>query len=428
MMDVLMPQLGETVTEGKITAWFKKVGDTVAPGDNLFEIETDKTAMEVPATGAGLLTEIRVAAGADAVPVGAVVAVITASDEVPMSARIVPVEAVAAVVDQSIAPTPVAPMGHRPPGSLDPFHEVSTSELAKFGNGAAITPVARRLAAEAGIDLASIEGSGPGGRVVKGDVLARIQSGASRVPAPALFAAFAPDQEFEEVQLDSMRRAIARRLVQAKLTIPHFYLSVDIEVDRLLKMREEANATAAKTAAGAPAFKLSINDFMVKALALALQQVPAANSAWADDRILRFKHTDIGIAVALENGLITPLVRNAETKSLLATSNEIKGLVARARDRKLVPAEYNGGVSAVSNLGYYGVKEFAAVINPPHATILAVGAVRRQPVETADGGFKFTSQITVTLSCDHRIVDGVIGAELLEAFRSHMEAPIRIIT
>ena len=232
---------------------------------------------------------------------------------------------------------------------------------------------------------------------------------------------------YEEVPLDSMRATIAKRLVEAKQTVPHFYLTADLDVGRLVAMREEANAAAPKGEDGEPIFKLSLNDFIIKAWAAALQRIPAANAVWAGDRILRFAHSDIGIAVAIDGGLITPVVRNAEQKSLTSISAEMRDLAERARARKLKPNDYQGGSSAISNLGMYGVREFAAIINPPHATILAVGATRRSPVETADGGVKFISQMTVTLSCDHRVVDGALGAELLAAFKTLIEKPVTFL-
>ena len=231
--------------------------------------------------------------------------------------------------------------------------------------------------------------------------------------------------EFDEVPLDGMRSTIARRLVEAKQTIPHFYLTADVTMDALLKIREEANAGAPKE--GPAAYKLSVNDFVIKALALALQRVPAANAVWAGDRILRFKHSDVGVAVAIDGGLLTPVIRNADGKSLSAISNEMKDLAARAKEKKLKPAEYQGGSSAISNLGMYGVREFSAIINPPHATILAVGAAQRRPVEADDGSVKFVSQMTATLSCDHRVVDGALGAELLAAFKALIESPVRML-
>ena len=283
---------------------------------------------------------------------------------------------------------------------------------------------AARRRARASI-LSRISGSGPHGRIVARDVegaapQAAVATGASAAQVKALYA----DTPYEEVPLDAMRATIAKRLVEAKQTIPHFYLTADVDIGRLIAMREEANAAAPKGKDGQPAFKLSLNDFIIKSWAAALQRVPAANAVWAGDRILRFQHSDIGVAVALDGGLITPVIRNAEAKSLTAISAEMQDLAARARDKKLKPNEYQGGSSAISNLGMYGVREFSAIINPPHATILAVGAARRAPVETAEGGVKFVSQMTVTLSCDHRVVDGALGAELLAAFKSFVEKPV----
>jgi len=440
-MDVLMPQLGETVAEGTISTWFKVVGDAVKPGDNLFEIETDKVSMEVPAISAGVLAEIRVPAGAVA-PVGAVVAVIAdqagavttpqaAATGAPPKTPISPPRAPAPAATGVAATEQSAAV--RPPIILDPFREVRTPERnygpAKLASGAVVTPLARRLAGEAGIDLGRLKGSGPHGRIVARDVEA---AAAAKPAAPALPVARGPtadqvralyqDVPYEEVPLDNMRRAIATRMTQAAQTIPHFTLSMDVTLDRLLALRDEANGAAAESA-----FKLSVNDFLIKALALALQRVPAANAVWAEDRILRFKHSDIGVAVAIENGLLTPVIRQAETKSLRAISGEMRELAARARVRKLKPQEYQGGSTAISNLGMYGIREFSAIINPPHATILAVGSAERRPIETADGGVRFVSRMTVTLSCDHRVVDGALGAELLAAFTKLVEQPVTML-
>jgi pyruvate dehydrogenase E2 component (dihydrolipoamide acetyltransferase) len=316
---------------------------------------------------------------------------------------------------------------------LDPFREVRTPERnfgpARLPGGVVVTPLARRLAGEAGIDLSRITGSGPHGRIVARD----IEQGTSVKARPALepgaeqIKALYAERPFDELPLDNMRRAIARRLTESVQTIPHFYLTADADIERLLALRAEANAAASMDKDGAPAFRLSLNDFVIKALALALQRVPAANAAWAGDRILRFKHSDVGVAVALEGGLITPVIRGAETTSLAAISTEARALAVRARARKLQPHEYQGGSTAVSNLGMYGVREFTAIINPPHATILAVGAAQRRPVETANGGVKFASQMTVTLGCDHRVVDGALGAELLAAFKALIEQPVAML-
>jgi pyruvate dehydrogenase E2 component (dihydrolipoamide acetyltransferase) len=444
-MDVLMPQLGETVAEGKITKWFKSAGEPVKPGDNLFEIETDKVSMEVPSTTAGVLSEIRVATG-EVAPVGAVVAVIadgagaaaSRQDAAAPAARQVTKPAAPAPSAAPVsATTPAAPARFdNGPIKLDPFFEVRTPErnygAARLPGGIAVTPLARRLAAEAGIDLQRTRGSGPHGRIVARDV-----EGAPR-PAPAPYvgaqastaeqvkALYAADS-YEEIPLDAMRRTIAARLTQAVQTIPHFYLSADVAIDRLIALREEANAAAPRDKNGGAAFKLSLNDFVIRALALALQRVPAANAVWANDRLLRFGHSDIGVAVALEGGLITPVIRQAETKSVSAISAEMKELAARARDKKLKPADYQGGSSAISNLGMYGVREFSAIINPPHATILAIGAARRRAVEKADGGVAFVSVMTATLSCDHRVVDGALGAELLAAIKAFVETPVSML-
>jgi pyruvate dehydrogenase E2 component (dihydrolipoamide acetyltransferase) len=320
------------------------------------------------------------------------------------------------------------------PIKLDPFFEVRTPERnfgpARLSGGVTVTPLARRLAAEAGIDLARVRGSGPRGRIVARDVETTPPSPAAAAPAASAgpsaeqVKALYDPASYEEVMLDAMRRTIAARLLQAKQTIPHFYVTADVEIDRLKALREEVNAAAPKDRDGAPLFKLSLNDFIIRALALALRRVPAANAVWAGDRILRFKHADIGVAVALEGGLITPIVRAADTKSVSAISAEMKDLAARARAKKLKPQEYQGGSAAISNLGMYGVREFAAIINPPHATILAVGAARRQAVEKPDGGAGFASMLTATLSCDHRVVDGTLGAELLAVFRGYVEQPV----
>jgi pyruvate dehydrogenase E2 component (dihydrolipoamide acetyltransferase) len=443
-MDVLMPQLGETVAEGKITKWFKSAGEQVKPGDNLFEIETDKVSMEVPSTTTGVLAEIRVPAGAVA-PVGAVVGVIADGGGATAGAAAAesrPLHHAADHAARRDAPAAPADADDRPRAALDPFFEVRTPQRnygpARLPGGARVTPLARRLASEAGIDLSRVSASGPHGRVVARDVEAAAASAPKpRPPVAAPPHAEGPSAEqvlalyrdvpFEEVPLDAMRRTIATRLIQAKQTIPHFYLTADVEIGRLLKFREEANAAAPKDKDGNPRFKLSVNDFVIKAWAAALQRVPDANAVWAEDRILRFKHCDIGVAVAIDGGLITPVIRQAEMKTLSTISTEMRELAARARARKLTPSEYQGGASAISNLGMYGVREFSAIINPPQATILAIGAARRQAVETDNGGVAFASVMAVTLSCDHRVVDGALGAELIAAFKGLVERPVSML-
>src|SRR5450755_1841694 len=424
-----MPQLGETVAEGKIVKWFKSAGDAVKPGENLFEIETDKTSMEVPATSAGTLAEIRFQVG-EVAKVGAVVAVISGAG-LPASAPAAAAAKSAPAPARAAAPAAIAQAAPTPRTEpLDPFREVRTPERnygpAKMPSGAFTPPLARRLAGERGIDLSRVTGSGPHGRIgasggeKAAPAASAMATGASAAQVKALYEGIV----YEEVPLDGMRRTIAKRLIEAKQTIPHFYLTADMDAGRLIAMREEANAAAPQDNDVQPAFKLSLNDFIIKAWAAALQRIPAANAVWAEDRILRFTHSDIGIAVAIEGGLITPVIRKAETKLLTSISVEMRDLAERARARKLKPNEYQGGSSAISNLGMYGVREFSAIINPPHATILAVGATRRAPVETEDGGVKFISQMTVTLSCDHRVVDGALGAELLAAFKGFVEKPV----
>jgi len=446
-MDVLMPQLGETVAEGKIVKWFKSAGDAVKPGDNLFEIETEKTSMEVPSTVAGTLSEIRFQVG-EVAKVGAVVAVIAGAGEAAQRKAAAPASAPQApLTPAQVGVESQAALGPRFRGDeriesasyaypqMSPWREVRTPERnfgpAKLPGGVTVTPLARRLASERGIDLTRISGSGPRGRIVAADVekaapsapVRAVAAGAGVAQVKALYEGVA----YEEIPLDSMRRTIATRLVEAKQTIPHFYLTADIEIGRLIAIREEANAAAPQDKDGNPAFKLSLNDFIIKAWAAALLRVPAANAVWAEDRILRFRHADIGVAVALDGGLITPVVRNADEKSLTAISAEMRDLAERARTKKLMPDEYKGGASAISNLGMYGVRDFSAIINPPHATILAVGAARRAPVEAEDGSVKFVSQTTVTLSCDHRVVDGALGAQLLASFRALIERPVTFL-
>jgi pyruvate dehydrogenase E2 component (dihydrolipoamide acetyltransferase) len=452
-MDVLMPQLGETVAEGKITQWFKAAGDPIKPGENLFEIETDKVSMEVPSTTAGVLAEIRVPVGAVA-PVGAVVAVI--SD----GAAAVKSKAAPAPTPSQAAPTPLptpllarmsgmasfaatAPAPAEPP-KLDPFFEVRTPARnygpARLVGGTAVTPLARRLAAEAGIDLSSLKGSGPQGRIRSRDVEAARATRALAPAAAAALAGGASAQEiaqeikslyrgvpFEEIPLDGMRSTIAKRLTEAKQTIPHFYLTADVAISRLIELREAANADTPKDAEGNAVFKLSVTDLLVRAWAAALARVPGANAVWAGDRILRLKHSDIGVAVAMPGGLIAPVIRRAEEKTLSAISKELKDLAARARARKLDPSEYQGGSSTISNLGMYGVREFSAIINPPQASLLAIGAARRQAVEAEDGGVRFVSMLSATLSCDHRVIDGALGAQLLAAFKRVVEQPVAML-
>lgn len=448
-MDILMPQLGETVTEGTLAIWAKAVGDKVQPGDILFEIETDKSSMEIPVTVAGVVKEIRVPKGA-VVPVGTVVAVIAveggveAAPSAPaVSAAAAKPAAVAAPAAVSIAAavsTPVAASQRTssastvPVAERSPLNAVLTPEKnfgpAKLADGTLVTPLARRLASQGQINLGQLTGTGPRGRILARDVEAAVASGGTRsapmaasASAQSVIAQYA-NTPHEVIPVDNMRKIIARRLLESKQTVPHFYLSVTVLLDALNAIRADANQAAV---ANGIDLKLSVTDFIIKALGNALVRVPEANSVWAEDRILRFSQADVGVAVAIDGGLMTPVVRSVEDKSLGAVSREMKSLIAKARSRKLQPAEYSGGAISVSNLGMYGVNDFSAIINPPQSSILAVGAGMRVPVEAADGSVKFASQMTVTLSCDHRVIDGAVGAQLLAAFKSAIENPVSLM-
>ena len=434
-MDVLMPQLGETVTEGKITRWFKSIGETVARGDNLCEIETDKVTVEVPAIADGVLTRINADVGTVAA-VGTVIAIVAApgshASGSPSPAR------------PALAAAPPRPSGTQllseQPASarrdLDPFREVDTPRQnfgpARLASGILVTPLARRLAAGASLQLSHVKGSGPRGRIVGRDVE---QALAARAQPPLVrseenggpLADLYRRRPHKVVAIDGMRRTVAARLTQAKATIPHFYLTTHIEAGRLSHVRGEINDSAPKLADGAALYRLSINDFLIKALAFALQDVPAANAIWAGDAILQFERSDVAVAVAVPGGLFTPVIAAAETKSVSAISTEMKSLAERARQRVLRPEEYQGGTTTISNLGMHGIEEFSAIINPPQATILAVGATHRHPIEIEGGGVAFIDRMTATLSCDHRVVDGVLGAELLASFKSLVENPFRLL-
>jgi pyruvate dehydrogenase E2 component (dihydrolipoamide acetyltransferase) len=392
-MDVLMPQLGETVAEGKITKWFKNAGDAVQAGDNLFEIETDKTSMEVPATFAGTLSAINIHVG-EVAKVGAVVAVITGAG----AASLAPTKSAVALPEPA-RPVPRAVQASNG-GSVDPWNAVRSPERnfgpARRGDGTTSTPLARRLAEERGIDIAHVAGTGPRGRVVARDVAAALDrsSSPSASVTPSAVVAGYDERTYDEVPLDAMKTTIARRLVEAKQTIPHFYLTTDVAIGRLLVLRKEVNEAAPEGPDG-PAHRVSLNDFIIKGWAAALMRVPAANAVWAGDRILRFRVADIGVAVAIDGGLITPVIRNTESKTVTGISREMKDLAERARSRKLKPAEYSGGSSSISNLGMFGVREFAAIVNPPQSTILAVGAGRRAPKETASGRVEFHDVMSI---------------------------------
>jgi pyruvate dehydrogenase E2 component (dihydrolipoamide acetyltransferase) len=470
-INILMPALSPTMEKGNLAKWLKKEGDTVKSGDVIAEIETDKATMEVEAVDEGILAKIVVPEGTADVPVNQLIALIAGEGEDPKSISAPAAGGAAPAPKAEAAPAPAAPeaapqpQANTVPGDASAHMSYARVDQAPAGpaqaakpNGAGqatgnrvfASPLAKRIAKDAGIDIASVRGSGPHGRIVEKDVRAALQGGGAKpaaapaaapAPAPAakpaapqLAPSMGADQvkamfeagSYEEVPLDGMRKTIAKRLVESKQTVPHFYLSLDCELDALMALREQINAAAGKDKDGKPAYKLSVNDFVIKALAIALQRVPAANAVWAEDRILRMKHSDVGVAVAIEGGLFTPVVRKAEQKTLTAISAEVKDMAGRARNRRLKPEEYTGGSTAVSNLGMYGIKDFQAVINPPHGTILAVGAGESRVV-VKNGAPAVVQAMTVTLSCDHRVVDGALGAELLAAFKQLIENPMGML-
>ncbi len=475
-INILMPALSPTMEKGNLAKWLKKEGDKVKAGDVLAEIETDKATMEVEAVDEGTLGKILVPEGAQDILVNAPIAILLGEgeDKSAMSAAPAPAAAPAAAQKPAASGTPspqpsplrgegaasasaagaksapAAPMAEvksatvpaaAGPGVPSPRRGEGQGEGAPaLTNGTATrvfaSPLARRLAKERGIDLAAITGSGPHGRIVEADIASAKASAPAPVakgpaaPAPAIAPSMSDAQvmklfepgSYDVVPHDNIRKIIARRLVEAKQTIPHFYLTVDTEIDALLQLRGDINSAAPKDKDGNPAWKVSVNDMIIKALALALKRVPDANVTWTESGMLRHKHADVGVAVSIPGGLITPIVRHADEKRLSEISNEMKDLAARARVKKLAPQEYQGGTSAVSNLGMYGIKDFAAVINPPHATILAVGAGIETPV-VRDGKVVIRTIMTATLSTDHRAVDGVLGAQLINAFRTLIEKP-----
>ncbi len=435
-VNILMPALSPTMEKGNLAKWLKKEGDKVKAGDVIAEIETDKATMEVEAVDEGTIAKIMVAEGTADVPVNQVIAVLAEEGE---DASVAAKAAPSAPKPQAAPAT--APKTEAPKAAAAPAAPSAAPQSNGSGARVFSSPLARRLAKDAGIDLARISGSGPHGRVIARDIEAARSGGAQirapsapsgstmpgiSVPSDDQIRALYENGSYEQVPHDSMRKTIARRLLESKLTIPHFYLTADCDIGALLRVREEINATAPKDKDGKPAFKLSVNDFVIKAMALALQKVPHANVTWTEGAMLRHRHSDIGVAVAIEGGLVTPVIRHAEGKSLSAISNEMKDYAARAKAKKLKPTEFQGGTTAISNLGMYGVKDFAAVINPPHATILAVGAGEERAV-VRDGHVVAANIMTVTLSCDHRAVDGALGAQLLAAFRESVEKPLSLM-
>ncbi|MGO7318394.1 pyruvate dehydrogenase complex dihydrolipoamide acetyltransferase [Rhizobium ruizarguesonis] len=446
-INITMPALSPTMEEGNLSKWLVKEGDKVKSGDVIAEIETDKATMEVEAVDEGTVAKLVVAAGTEGVKVNALIAVLAADGEdVSAAASSAGSAAPAPKADGAAAPkAEAAPAPAQSTPAAAPVTTAAAASVSSDGNRTFSSPLARRLAKEAGIDLSAVAGSGPHGRVVKSDIEAAVAGGgakaaaapvsAAAAPAPAAAAPKGASEEavlklfepgsYELVPHDGMRKTIARRLVESKQTIPHFYVSVDCELDALLALRAQLN-DAAPRKDNAPAYKLSVNDMVIKAMALALRDVPDANVSWTDSNMVKHKHADVGVAVSIPGGLITPIIRKAEEKTLSTISNEMRDLGKRAKDRKLKPEEYQGGTSSVSNMGMMSVKNFAAVVNPPHATILAVGA-GEQRVVVKKGEMAIATVMSVTLSTDHRCVDGALGAELLQAFKGYIENPMGML-
>ena len=433
-IEILMPALSPTMTEGNLAKWLKKEGDEVHSGDVLAEIETDKATMEVEAVDEGRIGKILVPEGAQGIKVNQTIAVLLGEDE--------DASALEKFTEGAAEPPPLAPERPRQ-ASQAPAPAAQPAIRRERGNGRIFaSPLARRMAQQAGLDLGAITGSGPQGRIVKADIEAALSAGhaapapavarpapaqvppsAAPVPAPALskerVLALAGNPPYTERPLNAMRRVIAKRLTESKQTIPHFYLTIDCEIDALLKIRAELNEKS-------EAYRISVNDFVIRAAALALRLVPAANASWSDDAILLWDTVDIAVAVALDDGLITPIVKAADRKRLAAIANETKDLAARARTGKLKLEEFQGGTFSISNLGMFGVRDFAAVINPPHGGILAVGAGEQRPV-VKNGALAVATVMSCTLSCDHRAVDGAVGAQFLAAFKKLVEDPLTML-
>ena len=446
---ILMPALSPTMEDGKLAKWMVKEGDTVAPGDVLAEIETDKATMEIEAVDDGIVGKILIDEGTEHVAVNKPIAILLEEGEDESALK---------DFDGGGAPSAAAPataaapsQAETPQPSPEPTPQPAAQTSGSNGQAGRViaSPLARRLARDGNLDLSGVKGSGPNGRIVKLDVEAALKAGQAAAPSPAEAtaagqvvtartgsAAAIPamaDEEilglyepgtYEVVPHDNMRRIIAERLTMAKSTIPHFYLSVDCKLDSLLAARQRLNAMSVE---GSPsAFKISVNDMIIKAMAMALQKVPGANSTWTEQGVLHHRSSDIGVAVSVDGGLFTPVIRHGEVKSLSEISNEMKDLAGRARNRRLAPHEYQGGTTSISNLGMMGIKAFDAVINPPHSSILAVGAGEKRPVIKGDE-IEIATIMSCTLSCDHRVIDGVLGAELIDAFKGFIEEPVTML-
>lgn len=426
---ITMPALSPTMTEGTLANWQAKEGDTISSGDVLAEIETDKATMEVEAVDEGTLAKILIAGGTENVAVNTPIAVMLeeGEDASALDGYAIGGGPSAVPAEQAPAPAPsaAAPSAPAAPGST------AVPVAAASGSRVFASPLARRIASTGGVDITAVPGTGPRGRIVKADIERFVASGGAAAAKPAVAAAAPtaapaptgvtppPAGDYEEIPLTGMRKTIAKRLTESKQNIPHFYLTVECELDNLLAMRKELNGRSDD-------YKISVNDFVIRAAALALKKQPDANAIWGGDKILKYKDIDISVAVAIEGGLITPVVKAADQKGLAGISNEMKELAGKAKAGKLMPEEYQGGCFSISNLGMYGIKEFSAVINPPQSAILAVGAGEQRPV-IKDGAVAVATIMNVTLSCDHRVIDGSMGAELLNYFKGYIQEPLTMM-
>jgi pyruvate dehydrogenase E2 component (dihydrolipoamide acetyltransferase) len=441
-VQVLMPALSPTMEEGKLAKWLVKEGDKIASGDVIAEIETDKATMEVEAIDEGRIGKILVIDGTEGVKVNTPIAIILAEgenadaiDQVLNGSKSAPQAANSSPQKQDVVATSSSTVTQ----ATTPTHSTQS------GDRVLASPLAKRIAQQNNIDLKAVQGTGPKGRIVKADIDKAISSGTGKAQSQATtpaaqsqsggssvvqgmtdaqIKAMYEEGTYDIIPLDGMRKIIAKRLCESKQTIPHFYLSRDVQLDALLKLRSQVNARSPQEGAGA--YKISVNDFVIKAMAIALQRVPNANTTWTESGILKHKYSDVGVAVAVEGGLFTPVIRRAETKSIVTISNEMKDYAKRARSKKLLPHEYQGGTTAISNLGMFGITNFQAIVNPPHASILAVGAGEQRPI-IKDGALAIGNVMTVTLSVDHRAIDGALGAELLKAFVELIEDPMGML-
>ncbi|MCP3383463.1 pyruvate dehydrogenase complex dihydrolipoamide acetyltransferase [Bradyrhizobium sp. CCGUVB4N] len=438
-INILMPALSPTMEKGSLAKWLKKEGDKVKSGDVIAEIETDKATMEVEAIDEGTIAKILVPEGTQDVPVNDVIAVLAGEGEDVKAAGAAKPSASAA--PPKAAEAPAAAPKAAPPAAAAPQAAAPAAQSNGHGGRVFSSPLARRIAKEAGIDVGMVTGTGPHGRVVARDVEQAKSGKGLKAPAAApsagapsiaptmsdkqILSLFEPGS-YDIVPHDGMRRTIAQRLTASIQNVPHFFLTIDCDIGKLMAAREEINAAAPKDKEKKPLYKISVNDFVIKAMAVALQKIPNCNVSWTESGMVKHHHSDVGVAVAMPGGLITPIIRKAETKTLSTISNEMKDFAARARSRKLKPEEYQGGTTAVSNLGMYGISHFTAVINPPHATILAVGTSEERPV-VRGGKIEIAHMMSVTLSCDHRAIDGALGAELIGAFKQLIENPVMMM-